>query len=149
MEQEKKPIEILLHSLFYGYQKVVRQRFKMKGLATLPPLLEEIINASKKLGIEFKGKTPDEVFKSYSQILMDSGLVKNAGFEKLGPDKYQFHVDGCILAKSVHSALKPKNLTCPLAMIAMAYYEKLSGQWVKINDSEFDEEGTKTVIEPT
>jgi hypothetical protein len=100
------------------------------------------------MGIDLiKGETINEAFKNYSKMLRGSGLVKNAQFERLGPEKYVLHIDKCIYAKVIHAALKPKNLTCRYALIAMAILEKFTGKKAKLTNSEFLQGGTRTIIE--
>lgn len=100
------------------------------------------------LGIEFKDKTLEEGFEAYSKRLVDLGWVKKARFEKLSAEKFVLHIDECPYARILHPLLKPEHAICRYALVAMAMYEKLTGKWVEITDSEFHEEGTKTVIEP-
>jgi hypothetical protein len=43
--------------------------------------------------------------------------------------------------------LEPKDVTCPLALIAMAVFEKATGKKVKVSESKYNREGTETIIE--
>jgi hypothetical protein len=63
---------------------------------------------------------------------MKSSRAIQRRLEKVGPEKYMLHVNGCIYAKRVHAALKPKNSTCRYALVAMAMLEKISGKKVKL-----------------
>ena len=146
--EDRLKAELLFHVLLFSYQKVVRDILKTGSAIFVHPTLNAITEVSDKMGIDLiKGETVDEVFENYSKMLVGSGLVKGARFEKISPGKYMLNIDRCIYAKTIHAALKPKCSTCRYALVAMAILEKLSGRKAKLADSEFLEEGTKTVIE--
>lgn len=140
-------VELLSHVLLFVYQKAIRD------LCILPHeyFTRHILSAVRKISDDMKiilvrGMNLDQAFENYSAILKNSGLVKNIWFEKLNHDEYMLHIEGCIYAKRIHSILKPRNVVCRFALLAMAIYEKFSGNKVELTNSEFMEEGTKTVI---
>jgi len=140
-------VELLSHVLLFTYQKTIR------ALCILPHeyLTRHIIDSIKKASGDMKiilvdGMNLDQAFENYSATLKNSGLVKNVWFEKLSSEEYMLHIDGCVYAKRIHSILKPRNVVCRFALLAMAIYEKFSGYKVELTDSEFMEKGTKTII---
>lgn len=86
-------------------------------------------------------------FKNLSRTIETAGLVKEFRFEKIAPNKYVLHVDGCVWAPHIHKELKPEGVTCSYALIAMAIFEEVLGGKVKVADSEYLKNGTKTRIE--
>ena len=77
----------------------------------------------------------------------ETGFVKKFRFEKLGPERYVVRVDGCVWAGHIHEELKPKDVTCPFALLAMSIFEKVLNGKVRVADSEYFKTGTRTRIE--
>jgi len=78
--------------------------------------METIKKISEEYQIELiKGESVGEAFDNLSKLLVQSGMVRIAKFEKLGADKYKWCIDGCIFGNSIHKLLSPKDVTCPLA----------------------------------
>ena len=106
--------------------------------------LFEDAQAGEKMRFEvlIKGKPTRETLK-------ENGYHGNIDevFEKLTPKRYILHVDGCVWAPHIHRELKPRDVTCPFALIAMAIFEEVLKGKVKVADSEYYENGTKTRIE--
>ena len=93
-------------------------------------------------------KTPSwkRALQNLSKTLKASSFVRDVRFEKLGAQKYIVHVDGCMWAPKVHKKLNMKDLTCPLALMAMSIVQT-HGNKVVYADSEYFEKGTNTLIE--
>lgn len=49
---------------------------------------------------------------------------------------------------NIHNELKPKDVTCPFALITMSIFEEILKCKVKVADFEYHKNGTKTRIEP-
>jgi len=148
MSEDRLKAELLFHILLFAYQKVVRDILGSGSQTFVRPTLDAIKKAAEALGVDItKGTTVDEVFENYTKMLQNAGLVKEARLEKVGPEKYVLHINGCTYAKRVHAALKPKDSTCRYALIAMAILGDMYGKEVKIVNSTFLEEGTETSIE--
>ena len=94
-----------------------------------------------------EGETIDEVFDNLSTLLQDTAVAKKFRFEKIAPKKYILHVDGCLRAPHIHEELKPKDVTCPFALLAMSIFEQVLNGKVRVSDSEYLKDGTKTRIE--
>jgi hypothetical protein len=86
------------------------------------------------------------VFSNFVKDLLASQVVTNAWFEKNGSDSYTFHVEGCRFADHTHSLLKPKDVVCPFALIAMSIYQSESGKKVQLTKTEYSRDGAKTLI---
>lgn len=112
------------------------------------PILDIVKRIHEKTGINLiKGHNIDEVFENLFKIMPTTRLVKEYRFEKLAPNKYVLHVDHCVWAPHIHKELKPKDVTCPYELTAMAMFEKVLGGKVKVADSEYHQDGTTTKIE--
>jgi hypothetical protein len=94
-----------------------------------------------------EGTTLNQIFTNFSRKLIKAKVVEEAKFEEVAPSKYVLHIDRCIYAEDVHSMLKPKDVICPWALIAMAIFEMAEGKRVKNAWSEYSELGSKTRIE--
>ena len=88
----------------------------------------------------------DEAFDVLSKSFLNSEIVKEFRFEKIAPTEFVLHVRGCVWAPHIHNSLKPKDLTCPFALIAMAVYENITKTKVNPADSEYLEDGSRTKI---
>jgi len=112
------------------------------------PVLETAARISEKQGINLvEGEGIDEVFDNLSRLVEETGFLKEFRFEKLAPEKYVLHIDGCVWASHIHAELKPKDVTCPFALLAMAVFEKVLNGRVRVADSEYFKTGTRTRIE--
>ena len=112
------------------------------------PTIETLNKIEKKRGSNlFKGKSLDEVYANLSDFFLKMGVVQEFTFEKVGACKYVLRVDGYMWARHIHEELKPEDVTCPFALLAMAVFEKVIGRKVKVADSRYFKEGTETIIE--
>ncbi len=151
MNNEKKTseAEILSHLLLFAYQETLRNLCVFPYPYLTRMVLDSLRKICEKMSLDLvKGENLEHALNKYVMMLKSSGLVRNAWFEKVGEEKYVFNVEECVYAKRVHSTLKPEKLTCRFALIAMVIYEKFSGKKVKLTDSEFTSNGSKTIIEP-
>ena len=150
MSDSKPVLDIptFFHSILFAYQKKLSDILGPGEAVFVHPVLEtfNIIEREKGLHI-IDGETTDEVLKNFQDQLQKTGLVKKVSFEKLGPEKYLFVVDGCAFANPCHQLLEPKDVTCTYAFIVMALFQSITGKTVKPALSEFSPEGAKTVIE--
>ena len=93
------------------------------------PVLDTISLIEKEKGLNLiKGETLDEIFENFSKELKKTGAVKEVSFKKIGPEQYVFYVDGCNFAEYAHDLLKPKEVACPYALIAMAIFQSVTGK---------------------
>lgn len=145
---DEADIGTLLHGILFAYQKAVKDTLGTGAAIFVHLVLDIIKRVSKSAGVSLiKGHGIDEVFGKLSKIMPTTGLVKELRFEKLSPKKYFLHVDGCVWAPHIHKELKPKDVTCPYALIAMSIFEEVVRCKVKVADSEYFENGCKTRIE--
>ncbi len=142
-------IGTLFHGLLFAYQKAAKNVLGSGCEVFVQPTLEILanINDEYNLGL-FKDKTLEKAVASFSKMLLNANAVKKITFKDMGSGKYLLRVDGCAWAKHIHKELKPKDVTCPFALIVMAIYRKYSGEKVEETESRYFEEGTETEIRP-
>ncbi len=148
---EKPDLDIptFFHSILFAYQKKLKDILGPGEAVFVHPVLETFHLIAREKGIKMvDGETVDEIFENFQKELKKTGLVKEATFEKLEPEKYVFHVDGCAFSNPCHTLLDPKDVTCTYALIAMSLFQAKTGKKVKPALSEFSPEGAKTIIEP-
>jgi len=139
----------LLHGILFAYQKTTKDMLGTGAAIFVHPVLNIIREISKRSGVNLiKGGNIDEVFENLSNVMPTTGLVKGFRFEKLSLDTYILHIDECFWAPHIHSELKPKDVICPYALVAMSIFEEVSKRKVKVADSEYTEKGCRTRIEP-
>jgi hypothetical protein len=149
-EQPEFPIiSALFHTILFAYQKSLRDILGSGQAIFVHPVIETLrkINEERQVNL-IEGKNIEEAFENLSKLLVQSGTVKVARFEKLGTNKYKYYIDGCILARPVHKLLNPEDVTCPPAILAMSIFEEVTGRKVKFAESKYSVEGTETIIEP-
>ncbi len=117
------PMDIgsLWHGILFAYQKSVKEVLGSGAAIFVHPVLDVIQRIEKKTGVNLiRGSDIDEVFENLSEIMPTSGVVRGFRFEKLGPNRYILHVEGCFYAPHIHEELKPTDVVCPYALIARA-----------------------------
>jgi hypothetical protein len=146
---EEADIGTLLHAILFAYQKAVKDILGTGAAIFVHPVLDTIKRIKERAGVNLiKGRNINEVFENLSRIMPTMGIVRGFRFEKMATERYVLHVDGCVWAPHIHEELKPKDVTCPFALIAMAIFEETLKKKVKVTDSEYHKDGTETVIEP-
>lgn len=145
----KEEIAVLMHELLFAYQKSMKKILGSGAAVFLHPTLDIINSIRKQTGKSLlEGQNIDEAFETLSKTFSNSGIVKEFRFEKIEPTKYVLHINGCIWAPHIHNYLKPKDLICPFALIAMAVFEGVTKNKVKAVDSEYLKNGSRTKIDP-
>jgi len=145
----QEDVGTLLHGILFAYQKSVRDILGTGSAVFVHPVLSIIKRINRRAGVNLiKGRNIDEVFENLSKLMQTTGFMKEFRFEKLSPERYILHVDRCVWAPHIHNELKPKDVTCPYALMAMSIFEEVLKSKVKVADSEYHENGTKTTIEP-
>lgn len=137
----------LLHVVLFAYQKKLKDILGTGEAIFAHPVIETIltINEERRLNL-VDGDTLDQVFANFSQKIMNSKVAKTVRFEKLGPKNFVLHLDECMFAEHVHHLLKPEDVTCPFALLAMSILESVVGHRAKNSRSEFTELGSRTKI---
>ncbi|MCL6579119.1 MAG: hypothetical protein K6T73_06990 [Candidatus Bathyarchaeota archaeon] len=142
-------VAALFHCLLFAYQKNVEKILGSGSAIFIHPTLELLAKIDMKRGLNLiRGKGVEETWDNLSSFFLKSSVVKEFSFRKVDAERFVLRVDGCVWARHVHGELEPKDVPCPLALVAMAAFEKMSGKKVRVADSEYFEEGTETVIEP-
>ena len=140
-------VPAFFHAILFAYQKKLSQVLGSGEAIFVHPVLETISRIDKEKGLStIRGETLDEVLSNFAEDLLASQVVTKAWFEKKGTEGYTFHIEGCIFAPHIHDLLKPKDVVCPLALVAMSIYQSETGKKVQLTKTEFSSEGAKTVI---
>lgn len=138
----------LLHNLLFSYQRAVKTVLGSGSELFTHPALKTLLSIEDHTNLKLvNGKTLEEAMANFSQFLVNAQVARECSFKKVG-DRHCFKVDGCIWARHIHNELKPSEVACPFALIAMALYHKFTGLAPKIADSTYFPEGTETVVEP-
>jgi hypothetical protein len=136
----------LFHSLLFAYQKAVRDALGSGCEAFVHPMLATLRKIDEKRGSKLlKCESLDEAFAALSGFMLKTGAVKGFSFRRKGKE-FVLRVDGCAWASHIHEELKPKDVTCPYALIAMAIFEKYTGEKPEETESKYFADGTETEI---
>jgi hypothetical protein len=141
-------VAAVFHCVLFAYQKAQRD---ILGEASSSIVVDQVVPIIESiLGKAASGlvnsKDADDALRKLSQFLVASGLVEKVEIKR-GVGRYHMDIDGCMFAEHVHDLLKPKDVTCPLAVFAMAIAQKTGKQKAKISPSEITPKGAKTTIE--
>jgi hypothetical protein len=140
-------VPALFHVILFAYQKKLNEVLGSGEAIFVHPVLATISKIDKKNGLSvIRGGSLAEVFENFAKDLEASKVVEKAWFEKNGPESYTFHIEGCSFAEHTHNLLKPKDVVCPLALVAMSIFQSVTGKKVQLTESEFTSDGCKTPI---
>jgi hypothetical protein len=141
-------IPTFFHTILFAYQKKLKDILGSGEAVFVHPVLDTINLIEREKGLNLiKGETLDEVLDNFAKELMKTGFVKEVSFEKLGDERYMFHVGGCAFANTCHDLLKPKDVACTYAFIALAIFQSVTGKKARSVESQFTPDGAETVIE--
>jgi len=147
-ESSKFDIPTFFHTILFAYQKKLKDILGSGEAIFVHPVLDTISLIEREHGLDLtKGETLDEVFENFAKEMKKTGAVTEVKFKKLGPERYVFYVDGCAFAEYAHDLLKPKDVACPYALIAMSIFQSVTGKKVKNAESVFTTTGAETTIE--
>jgi len=140
-------VPMFFHTILFAYQKKLREVLGSGEAIFVHPVLDTInaVDKMNKLSV-IRGDNLDEILENFSRDVVASQVVKKAYFEKVHDEKFVFYVEGCAFANPTHDLLKPKDVACPLALVAMSIFQSVTGKKVQIADSEFVSDGSKTPI---
>lgn len=151
MLSRKRSLDVvtLFHSMLIAYQMALRDILGSGRAVFVCPVLENFAKITEATGVHLaEGQSLDAAIQNLSKAIKASGLVKDLGLEKLGVQTYIVHVEECSWARKAHKRLNAKDLTCPLALMAMSVVQAHTANKVRATDSEYFETGTRTRIEP-
>jgi hypothetical protein len=138
----------VFHSVLFAYQKVLRDaagEIPAQTITSLTvPVVKEILERTSP-GLLNTEKV-DDALRKLSEWVNNTGTVQRFRIER-SDDRYISIVEGCSFAQSVHSMLKPTDVTCPWAIVTMAVLQSVGKRKVKVNPSEFSSSGSRTTIE--
>jgi len=141
-------IAALFHTVLFAYQKTLEEIAGDDATSIVAsrvmPMVEEMTG---EVFPELAGlDNPDDALGKFADLLGASEMVREMNMEKDG-ERYAVGIDGCAFADHVHSMTRPKDVTCPWAIIAMAIVQKSSKRNVRMTLSEFTAKGSETTIE--
>jgi hypothetical protein len=140
-------IGTLFHGLLFAYQKATKDILGSGSEVFVQPMIQILEGIYDEKGIQlFKDRNLEDAVASFSEMLEEGKIVKEVSFKKVGRARYLLKIDGCIWARHIHKELKPKDATCPIALIVMAIYSKYSHEKVEETESTYYEDGTETEI---
>ncbi len=149
MTENQTAIDVpaLFHSILFAYQKNLKEVLGSGEAIFVQPVLKTLDRLDKEKGIHsIRGKTVNEKLENFAKDLVTSQAVKKAEFKKNDSNNYIFCIENCVFADHVHNLLEPKDVVCPLALVAMAIYQSSTGTKVKLTESEFTPNGSTTLI---
>ena len=142
-------VATLFHSLLFAYEKAARKVLGSGCEVFVHPTLEILDKISEEQHLQlFAGTSLEEAVASFSKMLEQGKIVRKVGFRKIGPERYLLKIDGCAWAKHIHKELRPKDATCPYALIVMAIYRRYMGGKAEETESKYCEDGNETEIKP-
>ena len=114
------------------------------------PAINHLLDMDGQGGLKLdKSKTFEEAVFAFTDFLAKSKMVKQCTLDVVGEDTYVFRVEGCIWAGKVHTRqISLNDVTCPYALVVMAFYKKYKGFISKETESEYFSNGTETTLEP-
>ena len=140
-------VPAFFHAILFAYQKKLNEVLGSGEAIFVHPVLATISKIDKEKGLStIRGGTLAEVFENFAKDVEASKVVEKAWFEKTGPESYVFHLEGCTFAEHTHDLLKPKDVVCPIALVAMSIFQSVTGKKVQLTESEFTSDGCKTLI---
>jgi hypothetical protein len=140
-------VPALFHAILFAYQKKLHEVLDSGDAIFVHPVLETISKIDKKSGLSMiRGGSLAEIFENFAKDLEASKVVEKAWFEKNGAESYTFYIEGCAFAAATHDLQKPKDVVCPIALVAMSIFQSVTGKKVQLTESEFTSDGCKTPI---
>ncbi|MGD6810606.1 MAG: hypothetical protein ACQCN3_12990 [Candidatus Bathyarchaeia archaeon] len=139
----------IYHNLLFSYQRSLKQHFGTRSAIYVHPTLEHLLKMEEQGGLKLAdNKTFEEAVAVFTDFLVKGKIVSSCKLENDGEDKYIFRVEGCIWSGKVHTQVNLKDVTCPYAMVVMAFYKKYKGFVANECESEYFHDGTETILEP-
>ena len=140
-------VPALFHAVLFAYQKKLKEVLDSGESIFTHPILKMISEIDEeKVLTNRRGKTTAEILGNFAKDLVASKVVEKAWFENSGNDVFVFHIENCAFAPQTHDLLKPKDVVCPLALVAMSLFSSAANKKVKLTESEFTSDGCKTSI---
>jgi hypothetical protein len=138
---------LLFHLTIYAYQESYKNMIGSGSRAILKYVIPYLTEMLKQLGMPelSQSKTMDENMSIYISLIRDSGYILDAGLKLNGDNSYIFEVKDCKFASGGHDIFKVGHI-CPFAILAAAVIFYKTGAQISIEDSEFNEIGSKTLI---
>ena len=152
MAEEYSPafdIGSLLHNLLFSLQKAQTELLGDGHEVFYHPTIDLLLKIEEKAKLKLvSAETLDEALTNFSTFLVKTQAMKNFTIKKDNEGKYTVTNEGCVWAPNVHSELKPKDVICPWAMIAMAIVQKFKNVRLEETKSTYSPDGSQTVIQP-
>lgn len=138
---------LLLHLTIYAYQESYKNMVGSGSRAILTyaiPYLTEMLKHSELPELS-QDKSIDDNISIYVSLVKESGYVMDAVLNHNGDNSYIFELKDCKFASQGHDIFKEGHV-CPFAILAAAVIFYKTGAHISIEDSEFNDIGSKTLI---
>ena len=138
---------LLFHLTIYAYQESYMKMVGSGSRAILTHVIPYLTEMLKHLGMPelSQKKSMDENMSIYTSLVKESGYIGDAVLNNDGDNSYIFEVRDCKLASEGHELFKEGHI-CPFAILAAAVIFYKTGAVLSIEDSEFNDSGSKTLI---
>lgn len=141
-------IAFLLHHIVFSYEQAYE---KLIGTASRA-ILQELVK-----GLEWTFETGDfgkisksnslhENVSAFIDQLNSSGYFENIRLEYMS-NSYLLEIQKCIFTQKYPHSSNLKKHVCPFAILAAAVIHYSNGGLLRINETDFNEDGSRTVIE--
>ena len=137
---------LAFHDIITSYQIGVRETLGNSD-AVLINLVECLCENVKLKNVDIDRLGFEDLAAILASQLSKLGIA-DTGLTKTGTQAYLFNVNECIWAEHTHGRKKEKDVTCPLALIALSLYQASTGNKVFVPDSHYTEKGSTTKIRP-
>ena len=138
---------LLFHLTIYAYQESYMKMVGSGSRAILTHVIPYLTEMLKHLGMPelSQKKSMDENMSIYTSLVKESGYIGDAVLNNDGDNSYIFEVRDCRFASGGHEIFKEGHI-CPFAILAAAVIFYKTGAVLSIEDSEFNDSGSKTLI---
>ena len=148
MINRQKAITSMFHGVLFAYQKGISNMTTKNATflvdSYMIPYLDKAFRGPF-LSTIMKGNAFDTL-NSLGDFLTEAGMVKNYHVSRR-EEGFDFVIDGCSMSDPVHKMLMPKDVVCPLGLVARYLVEKSTGFEVIKELTEFTEHGSRTGID--
>ena len=138
---------LLFHLTIYAYQESYGKMVGSGSRAILTYAIPYLTEMLKHLGMPelSQSKSIDENISIYISLVKESGYILDAGLNHNVDNSYIFEVKDCKFASEGHDIFKGGHV-CPFAILAAAVIFYKTGAQISMEDSEFNDMGSKTLI---
>jgi len=145
-EENCRLLGLVFHSIITSYQKTIREALGYTDSAILN--LADCLSENVPLGNVDVAKLGFEGLIDIMAERIENMKLGRVVLVKQDEGHYLFRFEHCVWAEANHKNMMKRDVTCPMALIAMALYQDATGKKVYVADSEYLRDGTVTSIRP-